>query len=64
MILKPSTLNFWSAFSSGKGLELTDLVTLVPPRFNQLTVGWARREAATARACALMWAHAGVCMAV
>jgi len=38
MILKPSTLDFFSAFQPGKGLELTDLVTLVPPRYNQLTL--------------------------
>lgn len=36
MILQPSTLDFWSGFVPGKGLELADLVTLVPPRFNQL----------------------------
>jgi hypothetical protein len=39
MILNPGTLNFWSGFVPGKGLELTDIVTLVEPRFNQLTVG-------------------------
>jgi hypothetical protein len=37
-ILQPSTLDFWRSFVPGKGLELGDLVTLVPPRFNQLTV--------------------------
>lgn len=41
MILKPETLDFWSGFVPGKGLELRDLVTLVPPRFGQLTVSEA-----------------------
>lgn len=44
VILKPSTLDFWGGFQPGRGLELADLVELVPPRFNQLTVG--RRGAA------------------
>lgn len=39
MILKPSTLDFWSGFQAGRGLEMGDLVELIPPRFNQLTVG-------------------------
>lgn len=38
MILQPSTLNFWQTFQSGKGLELGDLVNLIEPQFNQLTV--------------------------
>ncbi|GBF89879.1 oxoglutarate iron-dependent dioxygenase [Raphidocelis subcapitata] len=38
MILKPATLDFWSGFQPGRGLELGDLVELVPPRFNQLTL--------------------------
>ncbi|WIA11976.1 hypothetical protein OEZ85_012058 [Tetradesmus obliquus] len=38
-ILQPQLLgSFWQSFSPGKGMELTDLVTLVEPRFNQLTV--------------------------
>ena len=37
-ILRPSTLDFWSGFQAGRGLELGDLVELIPPRFNQLTV--------------------------
>jgi hypothetical protein len=38
MILQPQLLgSFWQAFSPNKGLELRDLVTLVEPRFNQLT---------------------------
>lgn len=43
MILKRETLDFWSGFVSGRGLELDDIVTLVPPKFNQLTVGAAPR---------------------
>jgi hypothetical protein len=38
MILQPQVLNFWEAFDPTRGLELTDLVTLVPPKYNQLTV--------------------------
>jgi hypothetical protein len=38
MLLQPQLLgSFWQSFSPGKGLELRDLVTLVEPRFNQLT---------------------------
>jgi hypothetical protein len=38
MILQPHLLgSFWQSFSPNKGLELRDLVTLVEPRFNQLT---------------------------
>jgi hypothetical protein len=38
MILQPQLLgSFWQSFSPNKGLELRDLVTLVEPRFNQLT---------------------------
>jgi hypothetical protein len=39
MILQPQLLNnFWQAFQPGKGLELTDLVQLVPSPYGQLTV--------------------------
>lgn len=39
LLLQPQLLgDFWSWFSPTKGLELRDLVTLVEPHFNQLTV--------------------------
>jgi Rps23 Pro-64 3,4-dihydroxylase Tpa1-like proline 4-hydroxylase len=38
MILKPQVLNFWQGFDPSKGLEMRELVTLVEPRFNQLTL--------------------------
>jgi hypothetical protein len=39
MILQPQLLNnFWQSFQPGKGLELTDLVQLVPSPYGQLTV--------------------------
>jgi hypothetical protein len=49
VILQPSTLDFWRGFVPGKGLELNDLVTLVPPRFNQLTVRRRRAQAPVQR---------------
>lgn len=39
MILQPRLLNnFWQSFQPGKGLELSDLVQLVPSPYGQLTV--------------------------
>ena len=38
MVLKPTTVDYWSAFDPGKGLEQADLVDLIPPLFNRLTV--------------------------
>lgn len=38
MILQPHVLNFWQDFSADRGMELRDLVTLIEPKFNQLTV--------------------------
>ncbi|KAK9906601.1 hypothetical protein WJX75_004764 [Coccomyxa subellipsoidea] len=38
MIFQPHMLDFWSSFDPAKGFELKDMVTLVEPRFNRLTV--------------------------
>ena len=39
MILQPKLLSsFWQTFTPGKGLELTDLVQLVPSPYSQLTL--------------------------
>ncbi|CAL8462666.1 g2199 [Coccomyxa elongata] len=38
MIFQPHMLDFWSSFDPSKGFELKDMVTLVEPRFNRLTV--------------------------
>lgn len=38
LLLQPHLLgSFWQSFTPDKGLELTDLVALVEPHFNQLT---------------------------
>uniref|UniRef100_A0A7S0PY49 Prolyl 4-hydroxylase alpha subunit Fe(2+) 2OG dioxygenase domain-containing protein n=1 Tax=Coccolithus braarudii TaxID=221442 RepID=A0A7S0PY49_9EUKA len=41
-ILRPQVLDYWRDFDSSRGLELNDLLTEVPPLFNQLTVFDAR----------------------
>ena len=38
LILKPSTLDYWSSFDADATVERESLVELVPPRFNRLTV--------------------------
>ena len=60
VILKPETLDFWAGFVAGRGLEMGDLVTLVPPRFNQLTV---RVTAAAVAAAAERRCFALCCLA-
>ncbi|CAL5227248.1 g10177 [Coccomyxa viridis] len=37
-IFQPHMLNFWSSFDPDKGFEFKDMVHLVEPRFNRLTV--------------------------
>ena len=41
-IMQPSVLDYWRAFDSSQGLELTDLLLDVPPLFNRLTIFDAR----------------------
>ena len=38
MILKDQTLDYWSFFDPSKGLEVGDLIDLIPPLFNRLSV--------------------------
>lgn len=38
MLLQPWVLDYWRHFDPAKGTETPQLMTLVPPRFNQLTV--------------------------
>ena len=38
LILKPSTLDYWSSFDADATVERGSLVELVPPKFNRLTV--------------------------
>ena len=41
-ILQPQVLDYWRGFNSGEGLEYADLISLVPPLFNRLTIFDAR----------------------
>ena len=41
-IMQPPILDFWRDFDSSRGLEFTDLFTVVEPKFNQLTCFDAR----------------------
>lgn len=43
MILNSTLLDYWSSFDSSKGLEQSDLVDLVDPAFNRLTIFDPRR---------------------
>ncbi|EIE23883.1 hypothetical protein COCSUDRAFT_28507 [Coccomyxa subellipsoidea C-169] len=38
MIFQPHMLDFWSSFDPARGFEVKDMVTLVEPHFNRLTV--------------------------
>ncbi len=37
-ILKPQVLEYWRNFDSSRGMEKNDLIELIPPKFNQLTI--------------------------